>query len=597
MTSPKISKTARSLKRSEPAYDRLFDVRKQNLDRREQLRSRLLEKEMEEVHAKPQISKLSQRLVENRTVKEMLEWEREKKIKAELRRKQKEETEESEMRKPRINSISSKLAGMQDRGPVHERLQEESRRRIAEKERKVQIAIETAINNANPTLSSHSANMNRDGEQVFDRLYQVSLEQGEKRKIVDEHHDTLLKHHIDPQTGMKMHSPVINRRSSAMVRAEPVGDILYKKAEEKRVKIEEAKKREEEAISDAVQPKVGVYSQLLVDLMEKRTRTSTMDRLMKPTRSNVSDTTSEMIQKEESECTFRPRINDKSKALDRKIHTGTPRSSMLYNRAQEYDQKKRVLKEQFSNHGMDECTFSPRYMTPPTQRGRNDGSTIAERSTKWARRVDEKIEQERQVAHEKELEGCTFKPTFKGKDKKRSSAPTMSAEPSTPKHSYMTTPAKSTARSTPLSTFVIRQQEPVSRRREIETPKSVPSRRVSEPSLSLDIQQHNSPIRSARTSNNNYSDRRLSSDQHNHYESSNMIQNFSYRYPEYNNNNNNNNNDTQYTRKRTTIQPSITRLGNSGSDHESSFSAEDVARMMSFGSSYSEDYRRRELFL
>jgi hypothetical protein len=395
-------------------------MKKQSLDKREQLRNQMMEKEMQEVKAKPEINPASKTL--SRPLDAIIAWGKERDDRINALRKKKEQNESHVVQAPVINVISEKIASQMDRGQqIHDHLLEQHKKRKQEQTQKVKKIIEKEMNESVPMISIHSANLQRD-EEVFDRLYNVSLEKESKKRQVLEHHESLLKQHLDPNTGHKLYSPFINPRSSAIVRSEAVQDILYKKSEEKRQKIEHAVMREQQAIDDTQKiSKVGAYSQLLVELLEMRTNTTTQERLTKP----KEDLDTSLIDPT-STYSFKPKINQYSRDIDRQVNGVVSRPDLLMKKGTEYKKKQKRLKEELIQSSLAECTFSPRSNSPRRSLGGNINNTsIAERSSEWVKRIDRKIEQERIVAASKQIEGCTFRPklNFKSTSPPRSKTP------------------------------------------------------------------------------------------------------------------------------------------------------------------------------
>ena len=247
------------------------------------------------------------------------------------------------------------------------------------------------------------------GVEAGRRLDGINQKNEEKRKQEMELVEEFEKRNIDLNTGKRMHSPQINRKSQKLKRTEPIEETLLRKAAEKQARLEWAKKMEEQQIADFQNVKVGEYSRFLAELMERKTNTSSQDRLLsqhKPTNRSASLS---MIQEEESQCTFKPKINEKSKTLDRSHRSQTPdaapRAQLLIQKGAEYQDKKKQLKEQIDQQRMNDCTFSPRFSSPYRMKTQRSSSvTIAERSMEWAKKTDKRLELERQQSKQKELE-------------------------------------------------------------------------------------------------------------------------------------------------------------------------------------------------
>lgn len=66
-----------------------------------------------------------------------------------------------------------------------------------------------------------------------------------------------------------------------------------------------------------------------------------------------------------------------------------------------------IEKEALENN---ECTFQPQLNTNAYNNQREYKNGITDRSRLWIERKEKKIEKEREVANDRELEQCTFQP-------------------------------------------------------------------------------------------------------------------------------------------------------------------------------------------
>ncbi|EFC40324.1 predicted protein [Naegleria gruberi] len=395
---PKINKRSKELKRDEPAYDRLLGYREQTLAKREMIKNLLEEKKQQEITMKPQINKKSQKL--RRDIDAIQQWEKEKNLKTEQLRNEIKKQEIEQLQQPKINPISEKLAAQMDRGQdVGDYLIQRYEKKKMEREIRNKIEKEKETKEAKPHISVHSANLERQGV-VFDRLYIDSLEKENKRREMLEQIENKINNNIDPQTGTPLYNPIINARSALMARREPVEDVLLKKREEaerKKMALADREKKELEAQGG----KVGAYSRLLVEILEKRTNTNTMDRLTrvpkKPEPTVITQTYS-----------FKPAINQNSREIDKYRNQGTPRQEVLLRKGYEYEQHKKEIEQRIKEV---EMSHSPK-KKPKTP----NGHSLADRSLDWAKRKDLKLESERKMREAKESEECTFKPNVKRLD-------------------------------------------------------------------------------------------------------------------------------------------------------------------------------------
>ncbi|KAG2383078.1 hypothetical protein C9374_004415 [Naegleria lovaniensis] len=399
---PKINKRSKLLKREEPTIERLLGYREQTLAKREMIKHQIEEKQQQEITSKPQINKKSQKL--RRTLDAMSQWEKERNLKTEQLRNEIKKQEAERLQNPKINPISEKLVSQMDRGQdIGEYLIQRYEQKKLEKEMKKRMEKEKESIEAKPQISIHSANLERQGV-VFDRLYQDSLEKENKRREQIAQIENQINHGIDPNTGLPLHNPVINPRSALMEREEPVEEILLKKKEESERKKMALVEREQKVL-EAHGSKVGAYSQLLVELLERRTQTSTMDRLTRQPKKqepSIAQTYS-----------FKPHINQTSREMDKSKNHGTPRQEVLLRKGFEYEMHKKEIEQKIKEE--EEESFSPVVSTKSKSMKTPKGSVI-DRSADWIRKKEQKMESERRLKEYKEAEACTFKPNVKRLD-------------------------------------------------------------------------------------------------------------------------------------------------------------------------------------
>lgn len=399
---PKINKRSKMLKREEPTIDRLLGYREQTLAKREMIKHQIEEKKQQEITNKPQINKKSQKL--KRTLETMVQWEKERNLKTEQLRNEIKKQQEEQLQNPKINPISEKLVSQMERGQdIGEYLIQRYEQKKMEKEMKKRLEKEKESIEAKPQISVHSANLERKGV-VFERLYQDSLEKENKRRELISQIENQINHGIDPNTGLPLHNPVINPRSALMEREEPVEKILLKKKEESDRKKMALAEREKKVL-EAHGSKVGAYSQLLVELLERRTQTSTMDRLTRPPKKpepSIAQTYS-----------FRPHINQSSVEMDKSKNHGTPRQELLLRKGFEYEMHKKEIEQKIKEE--EEESFSP-VVSAKSKSMKTPKGSVIDRSLEFIRKKEQKMESERKLKEYKEAEECTFKPNVKRLD-------------------------------------------------------------------------------------------------------------------------------------------------------------------------------------
>lgn len=422
---PHINKVSQNMVRQEPAYTRLYDIRKQTLAKREVLRSKLREKELKEYRNTPQINQVSKRM--SRGVDAILEWEKERKEKVEKRNQEIEKQELAKCKPKRINPTSDRIAKKMNRGSrVEDHLLADHERKKMEREEKLRREYQQQLEEAVPMISVHSASLTRNHEEkIFDRLYKTASQKAEKQmlqlQIVDETKD--------PKTGQILYKPTINDRSASIKRATPVEDILQAKGEERKRKRELLAKQLEQELNER-KSVVGPYSQLLVNILEKRTNQTTQERLHQPIKQKIKDITKRELYSQEQVHTFQPEINPLSRVIDENNNKGKKdRTELLYKKAKDYESKKDRLRQQIEAEKLSECTFSPRASSPGLRRTsiangsnvtRNSLLSIAERNAEWVRQKSKRLQEEREEKQKLLMEECTFQPNV-GKNRTPSS--------------------------------------------------------------------------------------------------------------------------------------------------------------------------------
>lgn len=122
---------------------------------------------------------------------------------------------------------------------------------------------------------------------------------------------------------------------------------------------------------------------------------------------------------------FKPKINEKSKALDSKRanpENTKPRYKNLYEldhvlkvreaELREMVEEERYIKSQAKEEK--ECTFKPKINSKSLNR--DEETDIAERAKAWQKRKEDRLVEVAKSKKERELEGCTFTPVVNKKD-------------------------------------------------------------------------------------------------------------------------------------------------------------------------------------
>ena len=194
-----------------------------------------------------------------------------------------------------------------------------------------------------PQISSPSANLARDGD-VAERLYSLAQQKSTTSSSMETGRSRSAPRDRDPDTGQRLFSPAINPRSAQIVRARPIEEVLQEKgAEQARRQQEIAREAEEEARKKAAEPKVGPYSAVLVDFLERRTQTKTHDRLHEPIHKLRPQTAQVIVDERRHQYPFKPSINPISEQIDRTVNgpaDGSARLGLLMRKQEHYEQKK-----------------------------------------------------------------------------------------------------------------------------------------------------------------------------------------------------------------------------------------------------------------
>mmetsp|Transcript_8005 Transcript_8005/g.11899 ORF Transcript_8005/g.11899 Transcript_8005/m.11899 type:complete len:770 (-) Transcript_8005:42-2351(-) len=413
MKEPKITDKSKNLKRDEPAYQRLYDTSKQTQAKHESMRKSQMKMNMANYKGKPHINTVSKKM--QRSVDQIMEWNREKKRKAEIARKQRDVQEQNLCKRVKINPLSKRIARQMDRSPrVEEQLLRKHEESRMKREQVKRDREERDRMDAVPLISLHSASLRRDTS-IFDRLYEQAKS---PRRSTMRTNSPAMKRPSSARTSRdsSKYKPKINSRSSKMKRSIPVEDILQAKGQEMERKKREKRRQHELELQQNRYAKISPWSQVLVEVMESRTKQTTKDRLHKPIHTNKESTRQE-IHKENLKNTYSPRINRNSRAIDRSSNGPIrDRRAWLVSKGEEYARNKNRLRAQYEAEKLQECTFQPRTSSP---RRVTSNHAIAQRSQEWARRRRKRMEEERAQQKKMQMEECTFQPNRTSKSKRK----------------------------------------------------------------------------------------------------------------------------------------------------------------------------------
>ena len=446
---PTITKRAKELQRHGDVADRLFEYGKQRDKRREALAESAHREEMETLKANPTITARARHT--KRHVKDMQRWEDQRKAKIEKAREQQSAiTNETVQAGPRISRNSERLVKNMNRtrdigDHLNAQAQVSERRKKILRDKKIKEEKQQHI----PTISVHSASLRREGK-VGDRLYGEWLEREQKKQ--EEALDRAWEEaHKEPKLAIH---PSTNKRGKDKGAKDdlPVGERLYQKGKEYKKKAAALRAAEERAKENQQPSAPGAYSQLLVELMEKRTNTTSAERLQRPTRRLKQSTVAD-LEEEEMNCTFQPHINRTSRMIDSaansdQLEPGQKRRDLLFQRAEEYEFKRARMQEAYLKQEMAHCTFSPQ-VSHREAAGPREGGNVVQRSMEWLKQKESRAEEKKRIADEKEMRECTFGASNsrgRGPSSRGSSAPRSTRRPSPARGASREYQSKSPAR-------------------------------------------------------------------------------------------------------------------------------------------------------
>jgi len=420
---PKISKKAQSLQRGGDVGDRLMEYGKQRAIRMSQQVEEQETKIQEEVMGQPQINPKSQNM--DRNVDMYFAWEARKKLRLQQQQERQKAEEMKEVRSgPTISRNSARIVKQMNRATrIEDQLLTQGQMRTQKKKQEQDLKAEMDRENRKPKISVHSAALERPGN-VCDRLYNLAQEKQNKD------HAKARSKKVSEETASRQ--PRINSKSRLLVQQKKQKQRGGLKVEDRLLATGAKYRQKADTRAKAVKshevcprkPKVGPYSQLLVELMEKRTGSTASSRLQQPTR-QLKRSTLQDLEEEEMNMTFQPQLNLNSRQIDNHNNAGYTegaghsRRDLLFQRADEYEYRRARLQEQFMKKEMEECTFNPaipeanRRQRPGQAKDDSDASFI-ERNMKWIRQRDRQREATRHDAQRKAMEECSFTPKLRG---------------------------------------------------------------------------------------------------------------------------------------------------------------------------------------
>lgn len=258
------------------------------------------------------------------------------------------------------------------------------------------------------------------GESPFERLYQKDKSEVWATKMQQIEREVNKDLTFKPAIASRSLSP----ERKAIMGSAPVYERLYSEAEAKKEELR--KLREEKELQEldgcTFRPAVGIPSPL--NSPSDNTNSSRGDssddpvweRLNKNSRSNIGQLREEIrVRKELESCTFSPRIN-RPPSRPRSESKEPIWQRLSQQSKTQVEEEREKIKEM---RDLEDCTFKPtiisRSKSPPRSTSGSDpndsGESIHERLYRIAIE-NENLRKKEEIKAQRELEGCTFKPTI-----------------------------------------------------------------------------------------------------------------------------------------------------------------------------------------
>eukprot|EP00658_Telonema_sp_P-2_P008001 TRINITY_DN12993_c0_g1_i2.p1 TRINITY_DN12993_c0_g1~~TRINITY_DN12993_c0_g1_i2.p1 ORF type:complete len:499 (-),score=173.17 TRINITY_DN12993_c0_g1_i2:160-1656(-) len=273
---PKISRRAQELGKRGDVGDRLMEYGRQRNERIAQQEQQHREAVESEALGQPTINQKSQRL--DRNVDMYFAWEARKKLRLQQQQEKQKRDEMAEVKSaPTISRNSARIVKQMNRASrIEEQLLTQGQLKSAKKKQEAELEEQMQRNKRTPKISVHSAALERPGN-VCDRLYLLAQQKQHDR-------------HLKAQQKDHPPNPKINSRSKSLGRAKSQGRRSSEKVEDRLLAQGNKYRQKAESRAQAVRthevcttkPRVGPYSRLLVELMEKRTGSTAAQRLQQP---------------------------------------------------------------------------------------------------------------------------------------------------------------------------------------------------------------------------------------------------------------------------------------------------------------------------
>ena len=283
---------------------------------------------------------------------------------------------------------------------------------------KMKLAMEQSESPRRPKISSYAKSIAREKGDIGTRLYEAGRKQRERKMEARRRRSS-----VD-------FTPILSTTSKIEIskdRRSKLGEDLYRRARasqlEKQRKIELA----ESEAKDNARPKLNKRSMRIASQSVRSGRRGggAFDRLSAPPRRTLDIDT-------DSDLTFKPRIDSKSKSLSQRRDgglSGTRRLERLFADESRVRKKVEKMRVRLEEKKLAECTFEPKFLNK--SRHTIKTRSMLDRQAEWTKKRDDKIKrlrEKRSVVYDEE---CTFTPKVvkcRSTKKQSSSSPTREVE-------------------------------------------------------------------------------------------------------------------------------------------------------------------------
>lgn len=262
---------------------------------------------------------------------------------------------------------------------------------------KMKMAMEQNESPRRPKISSYAKTIRRDSGDIGNRLYEQGRKQRErkiearKRASLQNTTSTTRKRYATTGTTRSKHNNT------------KLGEDLYRRARASQLEKERKIAEAESVAKYNARPKLNKRSMRIAS-QSVRSGRDAFDRLSAPPRRTLDIDA-------ESDLTFKPHIDEKSKSLSRRRDgglSGTKRLERLFADESRVRKKVEKMRNRLREKELAECTFEPKFLNK--SRKKIKSRTMLHRQAEWTKKRDDKIRrmrEKRSIVHDEE---CTFTP-------------------------------------------------------------------------------------------------------------------------------------------------------------------------------------------